>query len=182
MEDNKNMVTATETVEEVKEVQEESNTKEATKTEKTYSRDELNKIIATEKSKLLQDIEAKRNEAEKLAKMKEDERLQYERDKAEKELNELKIKLNAKDLKDEAIKIASEKGLPIQYLDLVDFTKESAESINEKLQKIADARSKDLEGYLNSKLKEKAPYQKSEEKSSEKDPYLAGFEKGWANK
>jgi len=182
MEDNKDMVATIETVEEVKEMNEEEKTEETkeTKTEKTYSRDELNKIIATEKSKLLQDIEAKRNEAEKLAKMKEDERLQYERDKAEQELNELKIQLNAKNLKDEAIKIATEKGLPIQYLDLVDFTKESAESINTKLQSIADARSKDLEGYLNSKLKEKAPFQKAEEKSA-KDPYLAGFEKGWGN-
>lgn len=178
MENNKEMVTTTETVEEVKDTQEKVKTEE-TKAEKTYSRDELNKIIATEKSKLLQDIEAKRNEAEKLAKMKEDERLQYERDKAEQELNELKIQLNAKNLKDEAMKIATEKDLPIQYLDLIDFTKETAESISAKLQNIADARSKDLEGYLNSKLKEKAPFQKVEEKSTTKDPFLAGFEKGW---
>lgn len=184
MKDNKDLVSTTETVEEVKEMNEEEKAEETkeTKTEKTYSRDELNKIIATEKSKLLQDIEAKRNEAEKLAKMKEDERLQYERDKAEKELNELKIQLNAKNLKDEAVKIASEKELPISYLDLIDFTKESAESINAKLQSIAEARSKDLEGYLNSKLKEKAPYQKAEEKSATIDPFVKGFEKGWTNK
>lgn len=170
------MVTTTETVEKVEDTKEEVKTEE--KTEKTYSRDELNKIIATEKSKLLQEVEAKRNEAEKLAKMKEDERLQYEKSKVEQELNDLKVQLNAKNLKDEAVKIASEKGLPLQYLDLVDFTKETAESINAKLQNIVDARSKDLEGYLNSKLKEKAPFQKVEDKTT-KDPFLAGFEKGW---
>jgi hypothetical protein len=111
--------------------------------------------------------------------MKEDERIAYERDKAEKELNELNNQLNAKELKDEAVKLASEKGLPIQYLDLVDFTKESAESINAKVQHLVEARSKDLEGYLNSKLKEKAPFQKVEDTGAKVDPFIEGFNKGW---
>jgi hypothetical protein len=172
VEDNK-VVATTETVEE-----ESKEEVKETKVEKTYSRDEVNKIIAAENSKLLQSIEAKKNEAEKLAKMKEEERLQYERDKVQGELNELKIQLNAKNLKDEATKIASEKGLPISYLELVDFTKETAESIDGKIQTLVDARSKDLETALNSKLKQTSPFQKKDD-GMKSDLYEQAFKKGW---
>jgi hypothetical protein len=138
----------------------------------------VSKAIETSKAKLLQDIEAQKNEAEKLAKMKEDERVKYEKDQVQKELNELKIQLNAKNLKDEATKIANEKGLPTSYLELVDFTKETAESINEKVQTLVDARSKDLEGYLNTKLKQTPPSTVKDDGKAI-DPYIAGFMKTW---
>lgn len=172
MEDNKDLVTTTETVEE--EVKEEEVKEEKVKVEKTFSRDELNKIIATEKAKAIEEERAKINEAQKLSKMKEDERLQYEKEKAESELLELKSALNAKSLKEEAIKIATEKELPISYLDLVDFSKETAESINSKIMSLTEARSKDLESYLNSKLKEKAPKQVQTDTKSD-DPFIKGF-------
>lgn len=137
----------------------------------------VSKALETSKSKWENDFQAKQDEAQKLAKMKDDEKLQYEKEKVEKELNDLKTQLNAKNLKDEAYKIASEKQIPIDYLDLIDFTKETAESINGKITNIAEARTKDLESYLNTKLKEPAPKQVAG--STAKDPFIQGFEDGW---
>ena len=62
-------------------------------------------------------------------------------------------------------------------MELVDFSKETAESINEKIEKISNTRSKDLEDYLNTKLKEPAP--KTVAGSTAKDPFIHGFEDGW---
>lgn len=137
----------------------------------------VSKALETAKGKWENDYQSKQNEAQKLAKMKDDEKLQYEKEKVEKELNDLKSQLNAKNLKDEAYKIASEKQIPISYLDLIDFTKETAESINGKITNIAEARTKDLETYLNTKLKEPAPKQVSG--STAQDPFLKGFEEGF---
>lgn len=135
------------------------------------------KALETAKSKWQEETEAKQNEAQKLAKMKDDEKTKYEKEKVEKELAELKGQLNSKSLKEEAVKIATEKGLPIQYLDLVDFSKETAESIDGKIQSIVSARNTDLEKYLNTKLKEKAPTQKASATSS--DPFIEGFNNAW---
>lgn len=135
------------------------------------------KALETAKTKWQEDNEAKQNEAQKLAKMKDDEKTKYEKEKVEKELATLKGQLNSKNLKEEATKIASEKGVPIQYLDLVDFSKETAESINSKIDAIETARKTDIEKYLNTKLKEKAPTQKASATSS--DPFIDGFNKAW---
>lgn len=175
-----NEVVPTTVSEEVK-VQENEEIKTEAKPEvKLFSRDELNKIIAAERTKVADELKAQQNEAQKLAKMKEDERLQYEKEKAEKELSELKRQLAANNLKDEAYKIAAEKQIPISYLELIDFKTETAESINGKIQNISEARTKDLETYLNSKLKEPAPKQMTGS-SAKLDPFKEGFEKGWKN-
>ena len=80
MEDNNNVVTATETAE--KEVQQENVTPEVEdKKEKTYSRAEVNKMINAEREKLkeelLKEAEVKKSEAEKLAKMDTEQKLNY---------------------------------------------------------------------------------------------------------
>ena len=55
--------------------------------EKTFTRDELNKIVNAERSKVLEEykaqVEAEKTEAEKLAKMKSDEKLQYQLEKTD---------------------------------------------------------------------------------------------------
>ena len=82
--------------------------------------------------------------------------------KVEKELATLKGQLNSKNLKEEATKIASEKGVPIQYLDLVDFSKETAESINSKIDAIETARKNRYRKISKHKIKRKSTNAKSE--------------------
>lgn len=151
------------------------------KVEKTFSRDDFNKALAAEKAKLRaeleQEAEAKRTESEKLARMDEKEKSDYELKKAIERADLAETKLNAHSLKETAYKIATEKSVPISYLELIDFTKENAESINSKITNIAEARTKDMETYLNTKLKEPAPKQVAG--STATDPFLKGFEDGF---
>lgn len=131
------------------------------KQEKTYTRDELNKIISAEKEKvkaeLIKDAEEKRTEAEKLAKMNAEEKHRYELEKIEKEKNDAIAKLNAYELKEQATKIASEKELDIALLDIIDYSKETADSIKTKIENIDDVFKKAVEKKINEKLQEKSP-------------------------
>lgn len=119
-------------------------------------------------------LEAQKTEAEKLAQMDADQKIQYELEKAKSEKEALQSQLNAINLYKTASEIATEKELPIGYLDLVDFSKETAESITGKIDKIQELRQKDLQSYLNSKLKQQAPTEK-QDNNTIVDPYIVGF-------
>lgn len=111
-------------------------------------------------------------EAEKLAKMDADQKTKYEMNKLKQENATLQGQLNATNLYKQASAIANEKEIPLSYLELIDFTKESAESIAAKIEKIAETRSKDLEAYLSSKVRQRAPQERSVPTI---DPYVEGF-------
>ena len=138
----------------------------------------VNKSLDTARSNWQKDYDAKlakeRSEAEKLAQMSADQKIQYELEKAKAEKDELQSQLNAINLYKTASGIATEKGLPIGYLDLVDFTKESAETITAKIDKLQELREKDLETYLSSKLKQNTPQEKKIN-DTKIDPYVEGF-------
>ena len=115
------------------------------------------KALETAKTKWEQDAEVKRTEAEKLAKMDSDEKHKYELDKAMKEKDEALSKLNAYELKEEAIKIASGKELPISLLSVIDYTKENAESIKTKIDEIEVVYKQAIQTGINDRMKEKTP-------------------------
>ena len=85
-------------------------------TGKTFSRDELAKIIAAETKKARasweQEAEAKKEEAKKLAKMNAEEKLQHELEQKEAEIAELKRGQTLNEMKSEASKMLSGAGLP----------------------------------------------------------------------
>ena len=138
----------------------------------------VDKSLNTAKTNWKKDYDAKmekeRTEAEKLAKMDAEQKIQYELEKANNEKAELKSQLDAINLYKTASDIATERELPIGYLDLVDFTKETADTINSKIDKIVELRQKDLDNYLKTKLKQDTPTEKTT-KSNVVDPYLEGF-------
>lgn len=96
----------------------ETTTEEAKKEEtgKTFSRDELAKIVAAETKKARasweQEAEAKKEEAKKLAKMNAEEKLQHELEQKEAEIAELKRGQTLNEMKSEASKMLSGAGLP----------------------------------------------------------------------
>lgn len=101
--------------------------------------------------------EKERSEAEALAKMTEDERHQHELSKLEAERKQAIQELNAYRLKDEASKIANEKGIDVSLLELIDYSNATAENVKEKLDAIESAFSKAVEKAVNEKLKQPRP-------------------------
>ena len=153
MENNENMVTATETAENVQ--------TEMKKEDKYFTRDELNKIVASEKQKLrdelLREQEEQRTEAEKMANMKAEEKLKYQAEKERKEKEEAIAKLNAYELKEQAIKIAQETELDVSLIDLINFRTITAEELDNTLKTMKNSFDHAVEKRVNERLKEPSP-------------------------
>lgn len=134
---------------------------EPQKIERTFTRAEFNNAIAGERKRIreeiLAEVEAQKSEAEKLASMKESEKQQYALDKASKERDDAMAKLNAYQLREEAEKIAEEKGVNPKLLSLIDFTRVKAEDVESHIDSINNIVSSEVERLVNEKLKEPTP-------------------------
>jgi hypothetical protein len=134
---------------------------EPVKTEKTFTREELNKIVNAEKEKALNDykatVEAQKEEAGKLAKMDSDQKKDYElkqwKERAEKAEKENSISK----LQSETIKQANEKGIPLEFITTINFEYETADTIATKLETLQKAVNKQRELVINEYSKESAP-------------------------
>ena len=91
----------------------------------------VQKSLETAKAKWEAEQQAKQSEAEKLAKMKDDERRNYELEQARKKQEEAELKLSAYELKEEAIKMANipETQVDVSLLNLIDFRNIKAEQV-----------------------------------------------------
>lgn len=129
--------------------------------EKTYTRDEVNKMINAEKLKerelVVKEYESKKQEAEKLAKMDEDQKKSYEAEQANQRAIKAEKELQAYKLKDETIRQANSKGISIELIDTIDFEKETAESINRKLEIFEKITKSEREKAISEYSKEPAP-------------------------
>lgn len=145
----------------------------------------INKALDTAKSKwekeYTQKLEAEKTEAEKLAKMDAEQKHQYELEQALKKASDSESKLRAYELKEQATKIASEKNVDISLLELIDFTKENAESVATKIDNIKSIYDNAIEKALNEKLKQKSPVSHDIDKEK-KDPFIEGFLKEFNQK
>lgn len=129
--------------------------------EKTFTRDEVNKMINAEKIKerqaVINEYETKKAEAEKLAKMDADEKKDYElaqwKERAEKAEKQNAIN----QLKSETIKQASAKGISLDFVNDINFEYETAESIKTKLDNLEKAIKKERELAINEYSREDTP-------------------------
>lgn len=119
----------------------------------------VQKSLDTARAKWEAELEAKQSEAEKLAKMKEDERKDYEIEKARKEKEEAIAKLNAYELKEQAIKMAnvSETQVDVSLLNLIDFRNIKAEQVEPTIKNIKRIFDSAVENEVNKRLKETTP-------------------------
>ena len=113
---------------------------------------------AQEKWKAKNDKE--KSEAERLAQMNETEKLQYQLEQKDKSIEEIQKKLNARDLKDEGLRIATnqETAFDPEFLNLFkfeDMTAEELQTITKTLKTIQD---RIVEKAVNEWSKEKPPY------------------------
>lgn len=120
-------------------------------------------------------LEREKSEAEKLAKMNTEQQLNYKIEQLQKELAERDSRLNASDLKETTSKILIEKGIPSSYLTMFDFTKETADTINSKVEMLSNIRSQDIQDSLNKSLKQESPRYVKQNQEDEDDPYVEGF-------
>lgn len=126
-EENKVVETSTEEVEaQVKETEKEA-TKEV-KQEKTFSRDELAKIMAAEKEKWQAELEAEKTQAEKLAKMNAEEKIAFERDQLKAELQSLRQEKAKADMTKTARGMLAEADVNISEDLLASLVTEEAEA------------------------------------------------------
>jgi len=111
--------------------------------------------------------DAEKTEAEKLAQMNETQKLQYELKKQKKLNEETQKKLNARDLKDEALKIATTQDTAFdpEFLNLFDYENMTAEQLQEKTKLIKSIQDRITEKAVNEWSKEKPPYNPSNENS-----------------
>lgn len=126
-EENKVVEASTEGVEaQAKETEKEA-TKEV-KQEKTFSRDELAKIMAAEKEKWQAELEAEKTQAEKLAKMNAEEKIAFERDQLKAELESLRQEKAKADMTKTARGMLAEADINISEDLLASLVTEEAEA------------------------------------------------------
>ena len=128
--------------------------------DKTYQAEfdrRVQKALETAKNKWEAEEQTKRTEAEKLAKMDAEQKAKYELKKANEERDSAIAKLNAYELKNTAIKIAQEKGLDISLLEDIDYSRQTAETINAIIDTKKAVFDKALEKAIKDRFKEKSP-------------------------
>ena len=135
----------------------------------------VQKAIETAKTKWQEINDAEKSEADKLAKMNKEQKLEYEAQKANKEKDNALAELNAYKLKEQALTIASEKGLDVNLLNLIDFKTVTAEKLSENIDNLSAVFNKAVEKAVNARLKEDAPITKTSNISINKDISRASY-------
>ena len=136
----------------------------------------VQKAIETAKANWNEVMNNERSEAEKLAKMNKEQKLEYQAQKAEKEKLDALARLNAYELKEQALKVASEKGLDVSLLNFFDFSTAKADELSEKIDEISNAFNKAVEKAVNERLKEDTPISKTGiEKAKSKEISRASY-------
>lgn len=101
----------------------------------------------------------KDSEAQKLSKMKDDERRNYELEQARKKQEEAEAKLNAYELKEQAIEMANkpETQVDVSLLSLINFNNIKAEQVEPTIKNIKKVFDSAVENEVNRRLKETTP-------------------------
>jgi len=121
----------------------------------------VQKAITTHDEKMKAINDAEKSEAEKLASMNEKQKLEYQVQKEKEKSENALAELNAYKMKEEAINIASEKGLDVSLLNLIDFKSVTAEKLTENIDNLSAVFNKAVEKSVNERLKEDTPVTKT---------------------
>ena len=128
-------------------------------TDKTYTQTEIDAIISKRLDRERKDadvrIKAAVTEAQKLAKMSADERLEHERVERDKGLADREQGITKRELRAEALHQLAEKGIPKELADVLPYT--DADSTNAAITAVEIAFRKAVEIAVNDRLKGQAP-------------------------
>lgn len=151
-----NATVSTESTETV-DTQENVDTVQEEKHERTFTRAEIGKILSAERSKWEAEQEAKENEAEKLRHMNETQKAEYEQEKQRAYIAELEAKINRSGLEREASKMLSEGGIAVDDKILGLVVKDTAESTQEAVESFVALVNDLADKKVSEKLKGKTP-------------------------
>ena len=107
--------------------------------------------LANERKRLEQIADDKISEAEKLAKMSDLEKKEYQQTKEAKELARREAELNKRELMAEAKVTLTEKGLPVGLADLLDYS--DAESVSKSITTVAETYNSAVQAGVDARLK-----------------------------
>ena len=93
--------------------------------------------------------------------MNKEQKLEYQAQKEKKEKENALVELNAYKLKEQALTIASEKGLDVSLLNLINFKNITAQELNTNIDNMVAVFNKVVEKAVNEKLKEDTPITKT---------------------
>lgn len=133
------------------------------KDEKKYTDAEVDDIINKKYAKWKEEQEKAESEAKKLAKMNAEDKQKYQLDKREQDLADREAEITRRELTAEAKSILSERGLPIELVDVVNLT--DANSVNDSINAIQKSWNDAVAKGISDKTKGTEPIKKA---SSEK--------------
>ena len=159
-----NATVSTESTETV-DTQENVDTVQEEKHERTFTRAEIGKMLSAERSKWEAEQEAKENEAKKLAKMNADEKKDYQLKQLEQELANREQAIARKELTAEAKTMLSERGLPVELVGVIDLT--SAETVTDSVASIQKSWEEAVQKGIADRTKGGAPIKTAPQQSTE---------------
>jgi hypothetical protein len=156
----------TQTVEtvEVQEVTAEPTIETQPQDEKKYTDADVDEIINKKFAKWKSEQEAKENEAKKLAKMNADEKQKYQLDQREQELANREQAIARKELTAEAKAMLSERGLPVELVNVVDLS--NAEAVTESVASIQKTWEDAVQKGVSDRMKGSAPIKTAPQQSA----------------
>jgi uncharacterized membrane-anchored protein YjiN (DUF445 family) len=119
--------------------------------------DSIKTAIANERIKWEAEQTAKKEEADKLAKMDADQKMNYELEQWKARAEKAEKENSVSKLQSETIKQANEKGIPLEFITTINFEYETADTIATKLETLQKAVNKQRELVINEYSKESAP-------------------------
>lgn len=122
-----------------------------------YTDDDVNNIIAKKKAEWKKELDKKTSEAEKLAKMNAEQKLEYERDQLQKEIDELKAEKNANEMRTQARNMLKDEGINVSDELVSVLIAQDAESTKQVVESFAKAFNDAVEAAVKEKLKGKTP-------------------------
>jgi len=159
-----NATVSTESTETV-DTQENVDTVQEEKHERTFTRAEIGKMLSAERSKWEAEQEAKENEAKKLSKMNADEKQKYQLDQREQELANREQAIARKELTAEAKTMLSERGLPVELVAVVDLS--DAEAVTESVASIQKTWEDAVQKGVSDRMKGSAPIKTAPQDNNE---------------
>ena len=154
--------------------QQQTNNNNPAPTGKTFTQEDVDKMISERLARQQKKFDEKMEEAAKLAKMNAEEKAKYAAEKREADLTAREMAVQKKELRFEALNILAENKLPAQLIDCVDLT--SAETSKASIEAITKSWQTSVQAEVDAKLKSDPPqYSGGNTKS---DAFLAGFEEG----
>lgn len=133
------------------------------KESKTFTQDDLNKIISDRLTKerkkwdeeLSSKVEEAKTEAQKLAKMNAEQKAEYERKQLEEQLSKREAEITRRELRATALETLAEKGLPKQLAEVLVYT--DAEATNKSIDAVEKSFRDAVEQAVNDRLKNSTP-------------------------